>query len=241
MEISKPEAGAPEGNQPHYEAHFVRASEDGTRVFFTSEGELTANDAGIHDLELYEYNTVSKKLTRISSGESGHEPGKVVLRVQVQGDPQSDDWDIVASADGSHVYFVSEEQLVHHPNAEGNEPKGAKTTSKSTTPERPYGVHRQGRLRRGHTPLPNRRKMVASSSSTARADWNAMTRKRGKAWCVSPARRARRSGCSNRPRPATPASTGHRRRSGAIRDRRGSGRYVLPATRHIRERRLYLL
>jgi hypothetical protein len=124
VEISKPEAGAPEGSKPHYEAHFVRASEDGSRVFFTSEGELTANDAGFHDPELYEYNTETRKLSRVAAGESGHEEGKVVLTgVRWIGIGSSAEWDIGASADGSHVYFTSEAKLVDHPNAEGKEPK----------------------------------------------------------------------------------------------------------------------
>ena len=77
VEVSAPEEGAPE-HRAGFAASFVRASEDGSRVFFTSEGELTKNDAGIHDTELYEYDTETGKLTRISAGDSDDAAGEVV-------------------------------------------------------------------------------------------------------------------------------------------------------------------
>jgi hypothetical protein len=122
-EISAPEKGAPEYPKALHPAVFVRATEDGSRVFFISEGELTANDAGIHDMELYEYETATGELTRISAGDSGEAAGGVVsLREVCHGLGCSPHWDIAASSDGSRVYFVAQGDLAPR-NAEGKEPK----------------------------------------------------------------------------------------------------------------------
>ena len=46
-------------------------------MFFLTETQLTQNDRGIHDLELYEYDSEApegERLTRISAGESGWRP-----------------------------------------------------------------------------------------------------------------------------------------------------------------------
>jgi hypothetical protein len=85
----------PSGQHP---ATYVGAAEDGSRVFFLSEGELTGDDAGIHDPELYEYNTETGALTRVSHGESGHAAADVFNVPAV-------------SADGSTVYFTAFSQL----------------------------------------------------------------------------------------------------------------------------------
>ena len=118
--VSMPEPGAPE-TRAHYEAHYIAAAQDGSRVFFTSEGELTANDQGIHDEELYEYDTETRKLTRISAAQAGNAPGSVLLRVEpfrVGGDSSSG---VTVSPDGSHVYFVAQGVLTGA-NAEGKSP-----------------------------------------------------------------------------------------------------------------------
>ncbi len=75
-------------------ATFVGASADGSKVFFLSSEELTSDDAGIHDEELYMYDTSDGHLTRISAGESGH------AAADVQKVP-------AISADGSAVYFTT--------------------------------------------------------------------------------------------------------------------------------------
>jgi hypothetical protein len=107
IEISAPEKEAPETRAGH-EAVFFGAAEDGSRVFFASEGELTANDRGIHDTELYEYNTETRKLTRVSAGDSGVAAGGVVPFVERQvGIVVAPVKDFVVSGDGSHVYFVA--------------------------------------------------------------------------------------------------------------------------------------
>jgi hypothetical protein len=121
IEVSAPEADAPEATA-HYEAGFRGATEDGSRVFFTSEGELTANDAGIHDVELYEYDTETRKLTRVSAGASGDAAGDVVpFGETIVGICCSHVPGIVVSSDGSRVYFTGRGVLASA-NAEGKAP-----------------------------------------------------------------------------------------------------------------------
>ncbi|HTC60922.1 MAG TPA: NHL repeat-containing protein [Solirubrobacteraceae bacterium] len=97
VEISAPQSGVkdPSGIQP---AMFIGASNDGSRVFFVTTSELTKNDEGIHDSELYEYDTVTSTLTRVSSGVSGNAAGDVEFVPAISGD-------------GSTVYFASGSQL----------------------------------------------------------------------------------------------------------------------------------
>jgi hypothetical protein len=93
IEVSEPEKGIkpdPDGPQP---VAFAGASADGSRVFFITRGELTADDAGNHDPELYEYDLQTAKLTRISSGDTHSAEGDV-------------GW-VVPSEDGSTVYFTA--------------------------------------------------------------------------------------------------------------------------------------
>ncbi len=91
-------------------AIFQGASEDGSKVFFTTEQELFA---GNEKQNLYEYDfdgLDGEKVIRVSRGAPGYEsqhPGVLgVARV---------------SEDGSHVYFVATEALTG-PNAEGDSP-----------------------------------------------------------------------------------------------------------------------
>jgi hypothetical protein len=121
VEVSAPEEGAPE-HSAHYGAVFMGAAADGSRVFFTSEGELTASDAGIHDTELYEYDTETGKLTRVSAGDAGDAAGAVVPFIERQiGVGESAVKDVVVSGDGSHVYFVARGVLAPA-NGEGKSP-----------------------------------------------------------------------------------------------------------------------
>jgi hypothetical protein len=112
-EVSAPAPGAPEAGGDLI-AQFVGASEDGSRVFFVTEMELTADDAGIHDYELYEYDALrpeSERLKRISTGEPG--TPAVTAGAGVLAVPQ-------VSADGSAVYFLAQGQLTAgHPAAPG--------------------------------------------------------------------------------------------------------------------------
>ena len=78
VEISAPNTGVhdPDGPQP---AVYVGASADGSKVFFVTKAELTADDTG-HALELYEYDTEApegERLVRVSSGESGTAEGNI--------------------------------------------------------------------------------------------------------------------------------------------------------------------
>jgi hypothetical protein len=100
--VSLPEAGwSPVGRVTP--SIYAGASEDGSRVFFVSETELTKDDAGnninnMHDPELYEYSSETGKLMRVSAGESGKTAGKVYTVPAI-------------NADGSVVYFTAFGQL----------------------------------------------------------------------------------------------------------------------------------
>ncbi|HWX44396.1 MAG TPA: hypothetical protein VNY52_03630 [Solirubrobacteraceae bacterium] len=95
VEISAPEAGVEVGTaeNPLAPAVFVGASSDGSKVFFLTGMELTKDDTG-HALELYEYETITGKLTRISHGESGDAVGEVHFVGAI-------------SSDGSAAYFTA--------------------------------------------------------------------------------------------------------------------------------------
>jgi hypothetical protein len=103
VKLSAPEEGwTPSGGTSP--AIYVGASEDGSRVYFASETELTKDDAGLHDLELYECHIVEEaegakcKLDRISAGTSGTAAAEV--------------WTVPAvAANGSAVYFTALGQL----------------------------------------------------------------------------------------------------------------------------------
>jgi hypothetical protein len=96
IEISAPNLGVndPNGMQP---AAYVGASADGSRVFFITRTELTADDT-THDPELYEYDTNRGILKRVSRGVSGTADGNV-------------DFVPAVSSDGSTVYFTAYGQL----------------------------------------------------------------------------------------------------------------------------------
>ena len=102
IEVSAPEHVDPEGPQP---VEYQGASADGSKVFFTTTEQLTADDPG-HDPELYEYDLSARELTRISGGVSGTEAGNVYGVAAI-------------SPDGSHVYFLAAGQLVPGKGQEG--------------------------------------------------------------------------------------------------------------------------
>ncbi|HSZ69978.1 MAG TPA: hypothetical protein VK756_06430 [Solirubrobacteraceae bacterium] len=114
-QVSKPEAGvveegsSEEGEAPvQHPAIYVGASEDGSKVFFITETELTreAAELRLHDRELYEYNAEApegKRLVRVSRGERGSPvaagaPAKVYVVDAISGD-------------GNVVYFAALGQL----------------------------------------------------------------------------------------------------------------------------------
>jgi hypothetical protein len=82
--VSAPEAGVEEEYEPGKKrvpvsqpVHYVGASEDGARVFFLTRAELTKDDQGFHDIELYEYDVGTRKLTRISAADAGDVEGQM--------------------------------------------------------------------------------------------------------------------------------------------------------------------
>ncbi len=90
-------------------AEFQGASEDGSKVFFTTSQQLLPGTGG-----LYEYdfgNPAGEKIVPVAAGAPGHETSepRVVGVVRV-------------SEDGSHVYFVAGAKLTGE-NAEGREPQ----------------------------------------------------------------------------------------------------------------------
>jgi hypothetical protein len=87
---------------PCYPAYYVGASEDDSRIFFVTRGWLTASHPAVHDLELYEYDTESGRLTRISAGEEGS-PG-ATAGAEVFAVP-------AVSGNGSAVYFLARGRL----------------------------------------------------------------------------------------------------------------------------------
>jgi hypothetical protein len=96
VEVSESQAGFadPDGPQP---VAYAGASANGSQVFFETRAELTADDAGNHEPELYEYNAETRHLTRISNGDTHNMVGNV-------------GW-VVPSEDGSTVYFTAAGQL----------------------------------------------------------------------------------------------------------------------------------
>ncbi len=110
VEVSAAEAGVKEAPansaNPAEPAIFVGASKDGSKVFFLTKTELTkeAEALGLHDVELYEYNSDPAEgeasLVRVSRGEAGIAGG-------VEDVP-------AVSSDGSAVYFNAAGELARH-------------------------------------------------------------------------------------------------------------------------------
>jgi hypothetical protein len=106
--LSKPNTGVPNPEGPQL-AIFVGASSDGSKVFFMSTAELTADDT-THAMELYEYNSEApegERLIRVSSGESGTAEGDVQFVAGM-------------SSDSSTVYFSAFRQLAQGAPAPAN-------------------------------------------------------------------------------------------------------------------------
>jgi len=103
--VSAPDAGVvdPNGTQA---ATFAGAAADGSKVFFTSTQQLTADDTNTSN-DVYEYDTAAGVLTRVSRGESGTADAAV-------------DGVVLAADDGSTVYFAAEHQLVGTQGADGS-------------------------------------------------------------------------------------------------------------------------
>jgi hypothetical protein len=111
VEVSAPQLeGAIPCDPGTWSAFYQGASADGSKVFFTTESELTADSTACRkgpDVELYEYNTTTGKLTRISRGE----PGTPFSEVEAGVETQEDDSKPIVSQDGSTVYFEAKHKL----------------------------------------------------------------------------------------------------------------------------------
>ncbi len=123
VDVSAPESGVsdPQGFQ---KVGYAGADTNGSRVLFLTETELTADDLGYHDPELYEYDTETRKLTRVSRGTSGTADGNL-----------TEGWAII-SADGSTVYFAAHGQVAAGAPSTGVEEENVyryDTTSGATT------------------------------------------------------------------------------------------------------------
>jgi hypothetical protein len=112
VEVSEPNSGVVDPSGPH-RVVYQGASADGSKVFFTTEAELTHDAEGTHnspgsDEDLYEYDANAPKgerLTRISAGTTGTAEGRV------------DNEYVVASENGAAVYFYAQSKLT--PDAQG--------------------------------------------------------------------------------------------------------------------------
>ncbi len=118
------------------DAHFDGASEDGSKVFFTTTQSLLYGDTGNN---LYEYDfdaPAGEKVLRVTAGDatlSNPPPGLVRIIGQTP----------VNSEDGSHVYFVATGVLTTVPNGEGE--------SAESGAENMYVFERDTRFPGGHT------------------------------------------------------------------------------------------
>lgn len=98
-EASAPEAGVHDLTGQH-PAEYVGASADDSRIFFLTTTELTreAEELGLHDNELYEYDVETAKLTRVSAGRPGSLGASTGAEVRTV---------TAISAKGTAVYFVA--------------------------------------------------------------------------------------------------------------------------------------
>jgi hypothetical protein len=80
------------------------AAADGSQVFFSTPDELTPDDHNTVP-DVYRYSTATGALTRISGGSLGFEDSNTGVDVHNGGGV------VAISADGSHVYFITPDQL----------------------------------------------------------------------------------------------------------------------------------
>jgi hypothetical protein len=112
IELSAPAEGATPKVSTPAPATFWEASQDGSRVFFTSAAELTTpsrTNAEAEDEDLYEYNVGTRTLTDLSVDTN---PADASTGAMVQGV-------VDISHDGSYVYFVAKGQLVEGKGVDG--------------------------------------------------------------------------------------------------------------------------
>ena len=128
VEISAPNANVHDALPPQ-PAAFVGASADGSKVFFLSRAQLTADDT-THASQLYEYDLeapAGERLVRVTSGESGTAEGGV-------------DYVGAVSSNGSEVYFEASSKLAEGAPAAGGV-YGYNTVTKKTAYIAPYAAY----------------------------------------------------------------------------------------------------
>ncbi len=96
------------------DAYFAGASEDGSKVFFTTPQPLLGGDASMN---VYEYDfdaPAGERVIRVSAGDAtvANPAAEVVEGLHGGQSPRN-------SEDGSHVYFIAEGVLTKTPNGEG--------------------------------------------------------------------------------------------------------------------------
>ncbi len=100
--VTREVSTGPDGGNDAYDALFEKASADGTRVFFSTDERLTAEDTD-RSTDIYMREPASGTTTLVSRGTSGCAPGC--------GNGEMDSHFAGASADGSEVFFVTDEKL----------------------------------------------------------------------------------------------------------------------------------
>jgi hypothetical protein len=161
VEISVPNNNAPhdpDGPQP---AVYEGASADGSKIFFITKAELTADDT-THAAELYEYDAEApegERLIRVSRGESGTAEGGVQYVGAVSGD-------------GSTVYFGASGKLTESAPEGGGLYRYDTATGKTTfiTPGASYPAVPYNGISPGwtHYLIPN----SPAEQNRAEANWN---------------------------------------------------------------------
>jgi len=112
VELSTPASGATPKVSTSEPGTFWDASEDGSRVFFTSSAELTTESntgAANSSEDLYEYNLQSKALTDLTVDTNVADESTGAMVHGVAG----------VSSDGSYVYFVAGGELVKGKGVDG--------------------------------------------------------------------------------------------------------------------------
>jgi hypothetical protein len=89
---------------PESAVTYEGAAADGSQVFFSTPDELTPDDHNAVP-DVYRYTTATGALTRITAGTPGFEDNTTGVDVHNGGGV------VAVSADGSHVYFVTSDQL----------------------------------------------------------------------------------------------------------------------------------
>ena len=120
VEVSAPQLEGTEPCDPGtWSAFYQGASADGSKVFFTTESELTPDHAAcrppgsknlVPDMELYEYNTNTRKLIRISCGDGHGVPATAEGHVT----EKYNESPAVISEDGTAVYFTATGKLTEN-------------------------------------------------------------------------------------------------------------------------------